>query len=336
MTDKTLQEDMFEVMKELGGEDVLPATAVEESSAPAAQTGEAAAPVAAAPAQAAPTTVGAAAPDGQGAPSDQQGGWTQDKAPQSWTPAAREKWTAIPEDIRKEIVRREEAAVNGVRQLQEKYAPHEHFTNTLAPFIQEGIQAGVAPDVYISNVLQAERVLRTADVPAKFQALLGIADQYGIPLRDIINESVGQKVLGPASAQQRPTVPPEVAAEIQEMRRWRAQQEGAGIQQTVEQFRQGKEFFEDVRVAMADLIDTGRARTLEEAYDQACWMTPEVRTVMLQRQQGQTQISQRQQRAAGVSIPAGGKVNVADEDFGNEDDVSDTIRKAFALTSGRV
>lgn len=328
----SISDDLREAITEVGGEELKAALPPEEET-----SGSSVEPSSLAAAAPPAGAVGSAPDAGQqpAEPSTDQGGWTQDKAPQSWTPAAREKWNAIPEDIRKEIVRREEAAVNGVRQLQEKYAPHEHFTNALAPLIQEAIQHNVAPEAYINQVMSAERVLRTADVPGKFQALLGIADQYGIPLREIINESVGQKVLGAPQQAQAPAVHPAVAAQLQEMNRWRAQQESQAVSQTVEQFSQGKEFFSDVRVMMADLIDSGAARTLDEAYDRACWAIPEVRTVMLQRQQSGAAVTQRQQRAAGISPPTGGKV-VVDEDFGNEDDVSDTIRKAFAQASGRV
>lgn len=263
------------------------------------------------------------------------GSWQQDKPPQSWTPAAREKWASIPEDLRREIIRREEAAVMGVRRLQEQYQPIEGFYKNLEPYVQEARQFGVAPEQYIANVMHTERVLRTADLPSKFNALMGIADQYGIPLREIINQSVGEEVLK-SPRQQQATLPPEFRQEIEELRSWRQSMEMDRAVSTVNSFSNGKEFFEDVRGIMADLVERGICDSLEDAYDRAVWMNPDTRKVMLDRQQrpAQDTVADRQLAAKGVVKPKG-TVKVQVEDDG-EDDLQATIRKAMKKGTGRV
>jgi hypothetical protein len=259
---------------------------------------------------------------------------TEDKAPRGWSPAAREKWTTIAPDIREEILRREEASAVGVRQLQERFAPVENFVRALDPYIVEAQQNGVAPEQYISSVMRSEKILRSAEVPARFQELLRIADQYGIPLRDVINESVGQKVLGPAPNTQQFQVPPELMQELQEMRAWRERTENGSIQNHIEAFANDKknEFFEDVRLHMAGLIDSGQAQTLEEAYEAACWAVPSVRAVMLQRQG----VQNNQKKAEGASLaPTGNLEDTVDDD--KDEDLADTVRKAYLKSStGRV
>lgn len=262
---------------------------------------------------------------------------TEDKAPRGWSPAAREKWPTLPDDIRAEILRREEASAVGVRQLQERYVPIENFVRNLDPFIQEAAAHGIQADQYIYGVMNTERVLRTADVPGKFQAILAIADQYGVPLRDLINESVGAKIIPPAQTQQS-YVPPEIMQELQAMRQWREEQTTGNIQANIHAFATGKEFFEDVRDHMAVLIETGAATSLEDAYDSACWAVPAVRTVMLQRQgtdKKAEDLKKRQELAGGASLSPNGAIDLPEDD--KDDDLADTVRRAYAASaSGRV
>jgi hypothetical protein len=265
---------------------------------------------------------------------------TEDKAPRGWAPAIREKWGTIPEDIRKEIIRREEASAVGVRQLQEGYAPMEQFVNSIAPYIQEAKQNGVAPEAYIGGVLASERILRKADLPSKFQEILRIADQYGVPLRDIINTSVGAEVLTKPQQQGQQYVPPQVAQELAEARQWREQFEQRSINNELAAFATGKEFYEDVRANMAVFVEGGQAKSLQEAYDMACWSTPAVREVLLQRQgqeKQKTELETRQKAAAGASPKPKGEIDVKVEENPEDDDLQATVRAAFmAATSGRV
>jgi len=263
---------------------------------------------------------------------------TEDKAPRGWSPASREKWATIPEDLRQEILRREEASVVGVRQLQERFAPMEGFVQQISPVFEEARAAGTNPAQYIHALAATEKVLRTADVPTKFQEILRLADVYGIPLRDVINESVGSKVL-PAANHQQQQIPPQIQQELMEMRQWRQQFEGSNINNQISTFSQGKEFFEDVRHTMAGLVESGAAKSLEEAYDSACWSTPAVRQVLLSRQGKDKQtedLKQKQTAAAGASAKPAGALDVKDDDD-KDDDLAATVRKSFsAAASGRV
>lgn len=260
-----------------------------------------------------------------------------EKPPQSWTPAAREKWSSLDPEIRKEIIRREEASANGVRQMQERFAPAGQFIDQMRPVAAEAQAIGADPVSYIHNLAMSERTLRTADLPTKFNELMRIADQYGIPLRDVINKSVGQEVLKAPQQTPQMQLPPQIQQELNEIRQWRAQAEQQQANALVQTFGEGKEFLHDVKDIMADLIERGLAPDLPTAYDQACWMVPEVRQVLLARQGQQASsesVALRQKQAAGSSIPASGKVAVSSDDSDDED-ISATVRKAFIAAQGR-
>lgn len=259
------------------------------------------------------------------------------KAPSSWSPKVREHWNALPEDVRKEIIRREEASIVGVRKLQEEFAPVRQFTESLAPFLQDAAQNGFDPGQHVRNTMAAERALRTGDVNSRFNALLSIADQYGIPLRQAINSAAGQQIL-PETPQQ-PQIPPEVARELEEARRFREQYAANSYEQQIAQFSQGKEFFEDVRGLMADMIDSGLAKDLNEAYEKATWAHPEVREVLLQRERlgkKNEDLKSRQAAAAGASVKTGGSADVKVDVDDENDSLEATLRKAMRAHSGRV
>lgn len=268
---------------------------------------------------------------------EEQGRWTPERPPSSWKPAARELWAGLPLEARQEITRREEDALRGAQRLQEQFAPLREIQQHMEPLLKELQSIGVSPQQHIDNVMATERVLRTADLPRKFDALLSVADQYGIPLREIINRSVGQEVLQSPNQQQM-AVPPELQRELAEIRQWRDQQEQSVVNNEVAAFGGQQEFFHDVRLHMADLIEKGVAKDLPSAYEMATWANPEIRSILIERQTrgaSGTRVQDRQARAASANIRPSSTVHV-DVDDGAEDSLADTVRKAWNSSQGRV
>ena len=268
-------------------------------------------------------------------PETPQGQWTQDKPPSSWTPGAQARWAEIPEDLRKEIVRREEASVRGLQQMRESYAPMDKMANDLYPFIKEAIDSRVEPSGYISSVLTTERNLRMGDKRQKFDILLQIGDQYGIPLREIINKSVGEEILKAPEAAPVAQLPPELMQELQESRKFREEYSQTNALAEVERFGKDKPYFEAVRGRMADLIDKGAATSLEDAYDQATWGDATIRGKLIAAEKGQ-KINENQQRAAKVAVKDSDVVDTVTIDE-NDDSIIAEVRRAYlASSSGRL
>lgn len=264
--------------------------------------------------------------------------WSAEKAPQSWNPAAREKWAALPEDIRKEIVRREQASVQGVRALQERFEPLQRFAQDLTPVFKVSRDLGVHPMAYISSLMNTERLLSTGSVQAKFGEIMRIAEQFGVPLRDIINKSVGEEILQAPQGQQGFQVPPQVDQRLAALEQQRSYDKEQSYTREIDSFSEGKEFFEDVREDMATLVESGAAESLAEAYDKACWASPSVRKVLLERERKKEQADElrgRQAAARELSIPSGGSLETPGG--GEADDsLEQTVRRAWVANSGRV
>lgn len=266
---------------------------------------------------------------------------TQDKPPIGWTPKMRERWGEIPEDVRGEIIRREEASVQGVRQLHEQFEPVRQFAQELGPYIKEALENNTNPGQYIGNVMQAERSLRVGTDQERFAALVDIAEGYGIPLRTILNEALGTDVV-PQS--RRAQIPAEVQRELEESRRFRQQIEEARAKAPVEdppefvEFAKTHEFFEDVREQMAYAIQTQQARTLEEAYELAIVMNKDVRELLAEREAKNSGLNDKQRAALGAKVKGGSNVAEVkdDEEFDDGDDTAATIRKAMAKQAKRI
>lgn len=261
----------------------------------------------------------------------------KERAPTSWNAKVREKWKELPEEVRAEVIRREESHVNGIRKLQDEVAPIRQFTESLGAVIQEATGLGVAPAQYIHNLAAAERGLRTGAPEQKFETLLALADQYGIPLRQAINGTAGKELL-PAK-QQPAQLPPEVLRELEEARQFRTTYQAQTVQQQVAEFSKGKEFFEDVRDQMAALFDSGQASDLSEAYDKAVWLHPEVRQVLIDREKAATTangLKQRQAAAAGAAAKAGGQNDIKVDVDDGDDSIEALVRKSMAAGTGRL
>lgn len=267
-----------------------------------------------------------------------------DQAPTSWSKEGKESWKAIPDHIRKEILRREEASIRGVEKLKQQFAPLEELGNGLAPFIKEAVQGGVHPVAYISQVMQTERLLRTGDNKAKFQEILRICDQYGVPLRQIVNMSVGEKVLGEAPA---PTttahaqLPPNVMQELEESRRFRQSISQEQATSAVSKFAADPkhEFFEQVRDDMALLIERGVCDSLEAAYDKAVFMRDDIREQVIKRRvEDDRKREAGNRRAAAISaVPsASNQTQVSSKSIEGDGSVADDIRNSILQLSGRV
>lgn len=251
---------------------------------------------------------------------------TTEKPPSSWTAEAKAAWNELPEHVKSDVIRREQDGLNRARQIQEKYEPLEYAAQSLSPIFQEAQQYGVDAVAYIQDTMQIERALRTAEMPQKFDALMSIADKYGVPLRQIINQSVGQEVLKQPAQQQQMQIPPEFAREIHQLKEWREQQEFNNVVSNVENWGSSKPHFNEVRVKMGELVERGLVHSIDEAYDQACWLIPEVRAKLMQPQE--SNINTRQRQAAGVSKQGSGKVDVNLKKTEDEMSIADIVREA--------
>lgn len=238
------------------------------------------------------------------------------KAPQSWKPGVREKWAALPPEVQAEVARVDRE----VRQTMQEAAEHRklasEFRSTVAPY--EGMlrAEGIEPVKAVASLLQTFAALRTAPPQHKAQMLANMVKNFGVPIEALDAALVGQPQQQQAQAPYRDPRVDQLMAEIESAKAARGQQLQATVQQEIGQFAE-KEFFEDVREDIADILEMnakrGVAMTLEEAYNRACRIHPEVSRALSQREAAKqaataTAATQQAKRAASSikSSPSGG------------------------------
>jgi len=262
------------------------------------------------------------------------------KPPQGWTPALKEKWGTIPEEIRSEIIRREEDMAAGVQRLMQQTEPAREIYDALAEYGDYFEQIDIHPVDYLQQMIASEQILALGNPAQKFAKLLEIADGYGVPIRKALDQAMGGKLQSflDESHKQHKTpapIPPEVMQELQAQRQWRANLENTAAANELEAFAADKEkhpFLDQVREQMADVIEAGKADTYEEAYDYCVWRDPVLRAKAMAQANGQSQLNgvqARQVAAAAVVPPASSGLSTAAED-GLGDDIYSDVRRAIA------
>lgn len=232
------------------------------------------------------------------------------KAPQSWKPAARDKWANLPPEVQAEAIRIDRE----VKQVLEQSAParkfQENFERTLTPYMPMLRAGGADPLNAIQNMAQTFHTLQSGTTEQKARLIFEAMRANRIPV-----EAINTYLQDPDAAP-----PQQAAAPVQQqddvearvMQRIHAQQ----AQTFWADFATKHEFFQDVRADMGLLMkaaaESGRQMTPEDAYNRALALNDSVQEALAQRKQAAaaTQQSQAatQARAAAVSVrsqPAG-------------------------------
>lgn len=208
-------------------------------------------------------------------------------APTSWAADKRALFDKADPSLREYIATREKQQIEGVAKLKAEY---EGKLGSLAPIAEalRPVEArlrlhGVQPAQYVSRLAQADEMLRTNGQAA----IVELARMYGIDL--------GGLQTGGYQGQQAPVDPILAATQqrlgqlesfLQGQLRQQQEAETAQLTSQIEAFKSDPKnvHFEDVRADMAALIQAGRAKDLETAYDMAIHANPTVRARVLETQ----------------------------------------------------
>lgn len=230
------------------------------------------------------------------APADQP---ESDRAPSSWTPTIAEKWSDLPPDVRAEIQRRETDYHRGIEQYKQAAGIAQEVQHTLQPYMANIQAAGVHPLQAVDKLMQADHVLRNGAPEQKSQFLAQLARDYGVDLNQV---------------QPLPPMDPQVQQlmaqnqQLQQFQQTVQQQQQQAVMSEIDTFRANPAnvHFENVKDDMSVLLQSGRATNLQDAYDKAVWMRPDIRQTLVhqqsanaQKQQAEAARRQRAQSAAG-------------------------------------
>jgi len=210
----------------------------------------------------------------------------------AWKKPAQEALRALPPETQQYIVEREQQFHKGIQQYKEDAQKGRTLGNAIAPHMEYLQQLQVAPEVAVSKLIETERRLRTSDPETKAKEFVRLAHDYGIDLNsltsvpfDPYHHNLEQRL-----AQQQ--------AALEQITQSRQMAEQAQLGQTIEQFAQSHEHFDDVRETMADLLDKGFASDLNDAYAKAVRLNDDVFSRVSQQPTQQVNPIQRANEAA--------------------------------------
>lgn len=262
------------------------------------------------------------------------------KAPASWRPHVREKWTGVDPEIRAEVTRREHEMQTVLQDSAQARQFVTAFENVVRPYEMFIRAENSNPLQAVQNLMQTAADLRVGTPQAKAQLVAGIIQNFAIDVEalDTILAQMRQGGAIPqAGGQQQQFRDPRVDMLLAQQQQYTQQQAEAAerAQRTeLEAFAADPkhEFYADVRNTMADLVEIrvkqGQPIDLEKIYAQACAMDDSVSKIMATRAQatkatGNTQAVLRAKRAAssvkgdstlpGATVPAGDSIRASIE-----------------------
>jgi hypothetical protein len=218
------------------------------------------------------------------------------KAPVDWSPKQRESWSKIPRPIQDKIVAREQEMAQAMQGTGEARKTHDQFSQlaqAYAPIIAS--EGASSPMQAVEGMFKAVAHLRMGSPADKAQQIAGMIKHYGVDIQTLDDVLVGQTPQARPNAEmeqmldQRMAPINQVMQQLSQMQANKQQQTQQAAVGSVQEFSKNAEFLGDVRMDMADLIDMaakqGRTLTLQDAYDRACTLNPEISNVLDQRKE---------------------------------------------------
>lgn len=191
------------------------------------------------------------------------------KPPASWKKEYHEYWAKADPKIQEYAWQREEQMKRGVEPLLSKAQFADAINQALEPYLPTIQGLGLKPEQAVAALAQADYTLRNSPPEQKMAYLTQLAASYGINLNQVMQG--GQTA--------RPSIDPlvyQLQNELNNVRGevmgWKQQQEMAENQtllNEINSFSMQAEHFEEARPTMIQLLQSGVAETLEDAYEKA-------------------------------------------------------------------
>lgn len=236
------------------------------------------------------------------------------RAPSSWRKEAQAEFAKLPPLVKDEILRREDSIHKGIEQYKGAAQRAQAFDEVAQPYMPMLQQFGVQPHEAFKALLSAESQLRNGTPAQKAQMTLKLISDYGID-RDAVLQALQtgeQPHVDPAYEQLQREVQL-IKSQQTERERIERARESEALNSEIARFSQGKEHFEAVRDDMAALIQVGKAKTLEEAYQKAIRLNDDVWNAVQAKQRAaeQAELAKRAKeakRTASVNVASRGVI----------------------------
>ena len=228
-----------------------------------------------------------------------------ERPPSSWKKDYHEVWQTADPRLKEYAWQREEEMKKGVEPLLTKAQFADQIQEAINPYMNNIRGLGIEAPQAVKALMEADNILRHGTAQQKQQYFATLATQYGVNLGE--------------GLQQTPVDPNFYALqnELQQVRgevtTWKQQQEAVqqqALSDEIKSFSQKAEFFEDARPTMIQLLNSGVAKDLEDAYNKAVRLDTDLFERTQKASQAQAEAAKREAsnkaakaaRAAAVSV----------------------------------
>lgn len=230
------------------------------------------------------------------------------RPPASWKKDYHETWSTADDKMKEYAWQREEQMKAGYEPLKAKAQFADEMQEAVQPYLQTIQGLGIDAPRAVKALMEADHALRYGTPDQKIHLFGRLAQQYGVNL--------GQLQGLPQQSPVDPmvyTLQNELNSVRGEVNNWKQQQEQAQnsvLLGKINQFSQKAEHFEEARPVMIQLLQSGVATDLQDAYDKAVRLDPNLFDAVQQSKQADVDAQKRaaankaakSARAAAVSV----------------------------------
>lgn len=215
-----------------------------------------------------------------------------DKAPVSWGPQRNDLWAKVPSDIRAIVNKRETEIQQGMSQAGRIKQIAEEYHQVIMPFENVIRSMNTTPREAITNVMQTATALIVGTQEQKCAVITEMVQRYGVDLPALDKMLTAALAKGdgrlthiggqPVQQQQLDPRLQSLFAMEQRLRAADGQRHERMTQEAAAAINSvaDKPYYEDVKLDMADIMEIsanrGHIMTIEQAYEKACQLNPEV------------------------------------------------------------
>lgn len=217
-----------------------------------------------------------------------------DKPPLDWGVEVREEWKNIPDSVKAHLHKRDQHVNNMLQDGADNRKMGEGLNNIASSYKAIMDAEGVSsPLQAVDGLFKSVATLRMGTQQEKAAKIAQFVNLYGVDINALDNALVGN---GDANAEVDPMAAmiDERMAPVNQLletmnqnKLAQDQQSQTNTQNNIAEFGKTAEFLDDVRDDMADLLEGASKRgykmTLQQAYEKACAINPEISNVMAQR-----------------------------------------------------
>lgn len=228
----------------------------------------------------------AKAPEGEGAPDVGAAPATPAaqavKAPDGWTAEMKAEFAALPPKVQAEISRRESELTRKISSADDERTFGRKIKEAAQPYEAVIASEGSTVDAAFKSFLNYNYVMRQGTPQQKVQAILNVARIFNVPLQQALQQpQQGNVYQHPAieSLEQRLNRMEQAGQTAEQNRKL---QEDAENQAEIDRFAAdpSHSHFDTVKAHMGALLSVGVAKSLQDAYDQACYAHPDIRSAL--------------------------------------------------------